>query len=337
MQIPQYHPRHRQCGFSLIEVAVTIILVGMLYGVMMEGFGPAIQFRAKIETEAKLKSLRTSLLTAYKDNMASVEAEPGQRLVFSSGQAIDQQIPGANGRCVSTSTTFLPVARYLETSSTLAHLDGYNQPICVFITPRQTITVTGVALNYHSLAVISPGRDNQVDATTVLSVTGELALGGDDIGVLLDGRSFVQDQFQVTLDALRRTADAYQAYFQARYQADAGRSASIDYFSCGQANCAAAGDPHWDTGGIMPSLGSGGAGVAMDSAMAGGRPFEILGLSQSDVTDGYGGTLQAQNKGDLCRNPGNSNGALTAPPFTAVIYADLPGGTRVSQTVVGIF
>lgn len=328
---------HRQSGFSLIEVAVTIILVGMLYGVMMEGFGPAIQFRARVETEAKLKSLRTSLLTAYKDHMADVEAEPGQKLVIGPGQEITQQLPGANGRCASASSTFFPVARYLETASTAAHFDGFNQPVCIYITPRQSVTVSGVALTYHSIAVISPNQNNQIDAGTALTAAGELSLGGDDSGVLLDGRAFVQAQFQVTLDALRRTADAYQAYFQARYQADPSRSASVNYFSCGVADCSAAGSSRWDNGGIMSSLGSGSVGVAMDSTTPAGRPYEILGLSQSDVTDGYGGTLQVQNQGDLCRNPSNSNGALSSPPFTAVIYTDLPGGTRVSQTVVGIF
>lgn len=332
-----FHSRLRQSGFSFLEVIVTIGLVTMLYSVMMQGFGPAVQFRAKIETEARLKTLRTSLLTAYKDNMTAIDGNAGQVLDFGSGVTIAQQLPGANNRCPSTTTTLAPIARYLDRSSTRAHLDGYNQAFCLYITPRQALVVDGVSLNYHSVAVVSAGQNGVVETGSTLSATGELTLTGDDLGVLMDGRSFVQGQFQVTLDGLRRTADAYQAYFQARYQADPGRSVSIDYFSCGVSDCATASNPHWDMSGAMPSVGSGSSGAAMNSGTAGSRPFEILGLSQSDVTDGFGNVLLMQNQGNLCRNPANASATLQSPPFTAVIYTDLPGGTRVSQTVIGLF
>ncbi|OGT89784.1 MAG: hypothetical protein A2514_14445 [Gammaproteobacteria bacterium RIFOXYD12_FULL_61_37] len=327
----------RQRGFSFLEVIITIGLVTLLYGVMMEGFAPAIQFRAKIETEARLKSLRTSVLAAYKDNMASVDADTGQKLVFTVGSEITQQLPNADNRCVAPNTTFLPIARYLDTASTNAHLDGYNRSLCVYITPRQSVVIDGITLNYHSVALVATAQNGRIDAGTTLSATGELTLAGDDIGVLLDGRSFVQTQFQSTLDALRRTSDAYQAYFQARYQADSDRSISIDYFSCGVADCATAVDAHWDVDGAMPVSGSAGDGAAMNTVTASGRPYEILGLSQSDVTDGYGQVLLMQNRGDICRNPSNSTTALKTPPYTAVIYTTLPGGARLSQTVVGIF
>lgn len=328
--------KHR--GFSFLEVIITIGLVTLLYGVMMEGFAPAISFRAKVETESRLKALRTSLLAAYKDHMDTIDADTAQKLVIATGSEIAQQLPDATTfRCGAPNTTFLPIARYLETASTNAHLDGFGQPLCVYITPRQSVVVDGVTLNYHSVALVSAARDGRINAATTLSAAGELTLGGDDMGVLLDGRSFVQTQFQVTLDSLRRTADAYQAYFQARYQADPDRAISIDYFSCGVANCTTASSARWDVDGSMPVSGSGTNGDPMDTLTASGRPYEILGLSLSDVTDGYGQLLRMQNRGDACRNPSNSTAALTSPPFTAVIYTTLPGGTRLSQTVVGVF
>lgn len=332
--------RTKQAGFSLLEVIVTIGIITILYATMFEGFAPAIQFHAEMQTESKLKSLRESFQTAYKDHMETIEAEVDQIMAFGTGD-IEQKVPAANGRCTSESTTMAPIARYLSESSTRAHLDGYSQPVCIYITAQQSVVVDGVPLSYHSVAIVSPGNNNVVDTGTALSADGELTLGGDDLGVLLDGRAFVQGQFQITIDALRRTADAYQAYFQARYQADSDRAISIDYFSCGDSDCSLASDPHWDMDGAMPELGDTvdpSLGEAMDKVLAdGSKPYEILGLSLTDVKDGYGSTLMVQNRGNLCRNPENANSSLQSPPYTAVLYTEVPGGTRVSQTVVGLF
>lgn len=331
---------NNQRGFTLVEMIVTMVLITALYAIMMEGFAPAIQFRAEIETEAKIKSMRESILAAYKDNISNVDAEVSDKLVFDIGMEIEKALPQADGRCQSDKDTFKPIARYLDQSSTRAHLDGYSQPICVYITTRQSVVVDGVPLDYHSVAIVSPGRNNKIDAGTTLSATGELTLDGDDLGVLLDGRTFVQGRYELTIDELRRVADAYQAYFQSRYQADSTRSISINYFSCGNVNCSVASDPKWDINGTIPVLGNTvdkTIGVPMDTVMAGGIPYEMLGLSLTDVTDGFGNVLYIQNRGDLCRNPNNTDSSLRTPPYTAVIYTTLPSGEKLSQTVVGLF
>lgn len=325
----------RQGGFSLVEVIVTLVLITGLYVTMMQGLAPAIAFKSKIDTEQKLKAMRSSLVSAYQDNVQAIDAVAGQVMTLSDGSTIPQKAANAAGRCTSESTTFTPIARYLDGSASRAHTDGFNQPMCFLITPRQTMTIDGIALNYHSFALVSPGKDGEIHANTKLTNAGELILDGDDIGILLDGRAFIHDRLKETLATVRRASAAYHAYFQARYQADANRALSTNYFSCGALDCSTANVTKWDSGGQMPVLGSGNNGDLANLNTASGRPYQILGLSISDVTDGFGGVISIQNRGNLVRNPNNASASMVQPPYTALIYSTIPGGIRVEQTVVG--
>lgn len=327
--------RTGQAGFSLVEVVITLALVTGLYVAMMQGLGPALSFKSKIETESRLKNMRESLIMTYKDNLNEIDSVATQILTLKGAKTVAQALPSAEGFCGSDATSFTAIGQYLDVSPSRAHLDGFNQPMCFFITPQQTLTIDGVDLKFHSFALVSAGNNGVVDSGTTLSNDGILTLKGDDTGVLIDGRAFMQDRYRETLEALKTTAKAYQGYFQARYQADPSRSLSVDYFSCGAANCASASDAKWDVSGYMPSLGGGASGASAITSTASGVPHQLLGLSKADVTDGYGQPLFIQNTGDLTRNPANATVSMRAPPYTALVYSDIPGGTRLSQTIVG--
>lgn len=329
----------RQRGFTLLEILVALVLIGGLYAIVSDSFGPALAFRAEIETKEKQKDLRAAIFAAYKLNAVTVDAEPAAKLDFGSGTGVMAPVlpDGTTKRCGSTATTFLPVARFSGSSAGVIYRDGYGNPMCLFITTRQSLTVSGSTIYYHSVAVVSPGRNGVIDATTALdNATGNLTLGGDDMGVLLDGRTMAQDRYQVTIESIRRAAEAYQAYFSVRYQTDPARSISVNYFACGNDTTCPPATPNsqWDAGNGMPTTCAGPIDMFRSTGIS---PHAVLGLSESDVTDGYGNRLKLDNCGAGVRNPSNADAAMRTPPYTAVISTTLPGGDTLSQTAVGQF
>lgn len=329
----------RQRGFTLLEVMVAMLLVGALYAIASESFGPALAFRAEVETKERQKDLRQAVHSAYKLNAINVDASSTAELDFGGtyGKLEPVEPDPATKRCAANATTFASVASFSSMSAGDAFRDGYGNPVCVLITPRLSLTVSGSTVYYHSVAIVSPGKNGVIEAGTTLSATtGNMSVDGDDIGILLDGRNFAQERYDLTLESIRRAADAYQAYFSVRYQSDPARSISVDYFSCGDdAACPpATANALWDAGNGMPSTC---AGAVPMFASAGISPHAVLGLSQSDVTDGYGNIITMDNCGSSVRSPGNVTVALRAPPYTAVISTTLPGGGTLSQTAVGQF
>lgn len=326
-----------QRGFTLLEILVALVLIGGISAFVADSFGPALSFRAEIETKEKQKDLRNALLAAYKIHADTVDGESTAKLVLGTA-TLEKISPDATSkRCPSTPTTFSAIARYSSYSAGEVYRDGYGNPICLFITPRQSLTISGSTIYYHSVAIISPGRDGVISNTTALDdTTGDLTTGGDDIGILLDGRLMAQDRYQITLEAVKRAAEAYQAYFSVRYQTDPSRSISVNYFACGDdATCPpATPDSKWDAGNGMPTTCAGPIGMYQTTGIS---PHAVLGLSESDVVDGYGGMLTLDNCGAGVRNPNNPDAAMRTPPFTAVISTSLPGGGVLSQTAVGQF
>ena len=171
--------------------------------------------------------------------------------------------------------------------------------------------------------------DGAIDATTTLSPIGVLTLGGDDKGILVDGRSLMQDKVTQSLAVVNRAADAYQTYFNTRYLANTTRDISIDYFANSDRGGNASSS--WDFGGAMPNTG----GNAVNMVNIGAH--SVLGLTLSDVTDSFGQVLLIDNSSDAVRNPQNGTGALQTPGFTARISTSLPGGQTLSRTVVGSY
>lgn len=332
---------NKQRGFTLLELIVALVIITGIYAVASDAFGPALAFRADIETGDRQKNVRKAIYAAYKINALNVDANAAAVLDFGTTNGvtygtINPALPGANGRCTATAATFATIASFSTASPGDLFRDGYGNPFCVYITPRNSLTVSGNTVNYHSVAIVSGGRNGVVDAGTGLDpVTGSLTIAGDDRGILLDGRAFAQDRYDETFAALKKAADIYQAYFSVRYQSDPSRSISVDYFSCGAASCPPASPvAGWDAGNAMPSTCSG--AIPMYSA-TGTSPNTVLGLSQSDVTDGYGNIIMLDNCGASVRSPGNATATMQAPPYTAVISTTLPGGATLAQTAIGQF
>jgi hypothetical protein len=205
----------------------------------------------------------------------------------------------------------------------------------VFITARLAQAISGVEVPYHGVAIVSTGWNNRLDTvagcgTTGLSAAGVLTVCGDDEGVLVDGLSIAADNVRQSSARMDKIAQAYQSYFQTRFESDPARDVSVDYF-------ASSGTPveRWDGGGAMPSTGCSGAVPLI--AATDTSPHTVLGLSNADVTDAYGQVIQLDNCSNSTRNPNNATIALQAPPYTALVQTTLPGGALLQVSVVGTF
>jgi prepilin-type N-terminal cleavage/methylation domain-containing protein len=317
-----------QKGFSLPEMMVAIALAALFMTTITDALGPALAFFGKQDTTAKLADLRLALESAYKEDSRLVDGQADAVFTVASG-AINPIAPNATGRCASSATTFSAIARYLPSSAGVSAVDGFGQGVCVYITTRQSWTVNGLTYPYHTIAVVSPGYDGAVDATTTLSAAGVLTLGGDDKGIVVDGRKLVGDLVSTTMGQIERASTALSSYFITRYQSNASRDMGVDYFA--RTNRSGAVTSEFDSAGSMPS--TGGAAVAITNNAA----HTVLGLSVADVTDPWGGTLLLDNSSDAVRNPQNATASMRSPGYTARISTTLPNGAVLERTVIGAY
>jgi hypothetical protein len=306
---------------------VAVALMALLMIPLSNMLSPALDMRAKVETDTRLELLKQAALGAYRSELAAVDAQTGAVMTLASG-SLTPVAANAAGACPSTNTTFAPLAPYLQMSSTEAYKDGWGQSLCLLMTTRQSGTHAGVTFWYHNYAFVSPGRDGAIDAGTSLSAT-TFVTGGDDKGAFIDGRLLVATQVEATLAQVKRASDAVHSYFNARYLSNSDRDTAINYFARTNRSGSATGE--FDVSGALPS--TGGSAVAMTSNGIMG----VLGLTVLDVTDPWGGVLQLDNSSDSVRTPENNNASMRSPPFSARVITTLPGGATVMRTAVGTY
>ena len=333
----------RSAGFSLVEILVAISLMAIMTVAVAPQLKYLVNFQSGMQTQNLLSELQSGFAAAYQANVNAIEANSNAVLSFPSG-AVAQATASGTGRCTATAATFAPWSDYTGHAAGSLATDGYGAPLCVFISPRMAVTLNSVPLYYHVVAFVSAGPNRVLDAGTGLNpVTGNLTLAGDDTGITFNGQSFVLGQYNQTVVKMQNIAQALSAYYLMRYQADPTRSASIDYWSNGSPGCTPITTcPRWDSSNTTPpnqiswqnaptAMYTTGTGASTDVAT-------VLALSQNDVTDGFGSIMQFENASSRVRSPdsGAANSPMTFPPYTALISTTLPGGSVLSQAVVGI-
>jgi prepilin-type N-terminal cleavage/methylation domain-containing protein len=320
-----------QAGFTLSEMAIAITLMALLFPVIFEALGPALKYSARVETDSKIKEIKAALIAAYKDNSTAIESEGAARFTTSDGSMIPVLPAQTGGRvCLGTADNLKAISRYLQTSANAAFRDGFGKSFCVYITARQNFTLYGNVLTFHSVAVVSAGSNGTIETGTSMSSDGILTTAGDDIGVVVDGRTLMADKVMTTMAQITKVADAYGIYFSSQFLSNSMRDVSIDYFSVGDRN----GNKRsvsFDLNGVMPNTLNQGARMNVGSP----SPMTVLGLTLADVTDAFGNVLYIDNSSDAIRSPDNTSSSLRRPAFTAQVYTILPNGGRLLQTVVG--
>jgi len=325
---------NRQRGFSVAEIMIAVAVIGLMVNSLGTGLTSTLSFQARQVTQNKLSAWRNGISSFYLVNAMSIETDANAEL--NTGAII---VPPANPNAVTkqcniTAANIADIATRSGYASGDLRVDGYNHSFCMLISPRMSQVISGVTIYYHSIAIVSPGKNGVVEASTTMDANGNLLIDTtkDDVGVLFDGRQFAQNNYNLTLANLQRTSSAYTAYYAARYQSDLARNLATDYFSCGSATCVAA-VAGWDAAGSMLSTCATGP-ISMVPA-AGITPYTVLGLSQTDVSNAWGTPFMMDNCSNSIRSPGNATASMQVAPYTAQIYTTIPGGSTLTITSVG--
>lgn len=319
-------------GFSLVEMLIAIALMAIMTVSVTPQLRYLLDFQASADTRNSLNELLAGLSSAYQANVSSIEADANPEINFGAAGTMTQAVAKAGSRCNASANSFLPWASFTGRSAATLYKDGYGAPLCVLINPQASVLLDGFPLYYHVVAFVSTGANNILDAGTTLDAAGNLNLGGDDMGVVFDGRAFAIQAYNTTSSRIQSLSQALQAYYLARYQSDPTRSSSIDYWSNG------AGSPdtsRWDASNPGNLIAYQTVATPMYTG-TGSDMTTALGVSRNDVTDGYGNIVQFENASQAVRSPVNTVSDMAIPPYTAMISTTLPGNIRYSESVVGI-
>jgi prepilin-type N-terminal cleavage/methylation domain-containing protein len=341
-------------GFTLIELAVSLIIISLLTFLMSEQFGPFLNYKQRVDTERRLGVLDAAFKSAYRAEFTSIATTDEAKLVLDAGE-IEPAGPNADGTCSSNANTLQAMARYLNMALPDSFVDGGGAPLCFFISPQLTGAVDSTQILYHRIAVVAPGFDRRINSVTGCPGSGfdddmNLRLCGDDRGFLLSGEDVVAEQARAVIKKIERVARAYEVFFQTRYLQNASRNPSLNYFyglkSDGTA-CSAA--SRCDVGSTMRmsvdeascSLTVGESGSTLfDPSLGDASPHRVLGLSEDDVRVDANTFLSYDNCSARVRSPRHTTTASSIAPFTARIFVDLStgiGSSMIERTAVGLY
>lgn len=345
--------KHRNRGFTLLEVLIAMALVAVLSALILSSLAPWIAFRQKMETQTRMVDLAQGLKATFDNNAFRIavgndaetfeyRAANGTYATFAKNGDL-----AAESRCDETAS-LSGMSGFLTQPPDEAQFDGFRNVFCFAVSqPLVEQVDSDVPLYYRVVAVISPGRNGQIDEGTEFNATtGVLQLGGDDLGETISSLPFTRQKYRDTVARLDRVAQAFEQHFTVSYLANAARDLSVYYF-----------DPEgeWSASATTPIK----LAEAPDIVLADGSGREVRfsvpqTFGQSDLASAYETILPAGDAsvppnwfvlstGSLPDARGNTASANTSgrPPFTLLLGAPFPaqgGGTRyIVRTVVGAY
>lgn len=218
-------------GFSIIEILVSIALITILSFLTLSSFGPWLDFRAKLETEQKLKDLQTLLSSAYDQNARRIDSNSNLPWLLRDGVTLSPSTVSTEGACNSQSETLGLLQEYAPLSGVGDGRDGYGGDVCILMARPKMVNYQGIQLPQRIVALVSPGKNGILDSAAPLdSETGRLTLVGDDMGVVISGLSIHQRKVELIEAKLNRISNAYETYYALRFQSNAQRDVRINYF-----------------------------------------------------------------------------------------------------------
>jgi prepilin-type N-terminal cleavage/methylation domain-containing protein len=331
-----------QGGFSLIEILITLALVTLLSVAALNALMPWLAFKQTLDTDRKLQDMRSTLETAYAANSMSIDIQTGATFL---GLTHDPATAGNScGTAANLDALGQPaLSAYLKESAISSSNDGFALPLCFFVSPLLSRDVEGAKIYYHTIAIVSTGKNGTLDVGTSFdSTTGQLTLadGGDDRGVVLSGYAIQYAKYRDTLDRMNRVASLYESYFTTRFLNTADRDVSRDYFYSGGTG--------GDSGGAVPAtsgwtpvstLFSAALGVSAGESTSAfeqlSGPLATVYTNNIEVAN-YGEQIVVNGQTTRVRSPATLGTGAT-PPYTALLRAKLPGpaDNYVVRAVVG--
>ena len=319
----------RARGFTLVEILIAMTLLTLISAFMLSSLGPWLAFKQKLDTDRKLMEVKALFSTIYERNAWTVETDPGPVFTFSGGVLTNSPMNGAT--CVSQIAALNGLSQYFSDGLPAGEQDGHGNPFCILISPQLTQFYNGLPVYYHNIALVSMGRNAVKEAgTSINPANGALTLAGDDTGILITGFTIHSKKYQETADRLDRVAKLYEQYFTARFLSNPARDVTIDYFAAGNPSGS------WDTsGGTVPGTGlfAGPGADPISSVLA------SLGIGPEEGQSAYeiNNTMYVANFNETVpAGPAvRSSVGGTPPPFTAILYAPMPGGTNLVKIATG--
>lgn len=308
----------RQQGFTLIELLISLAILTAISLSLLSFLAPWMAFKQKLDTDRKLMEMKALFSTVYERNAWAVETTAAATFTYVGG-ALTNSTLTANRTCDSQAAALAPLASYFSDGLPQGEQDGYSNPFCFLVSPQLSVQKNGVNVYYHNIAIVSAGRNSQLEPTTTMSASGALNLAGDDTGVLINGFTIQEKKFRETESRLARIASLYESYFTARFLLNPSRDALVDYFGNGGAS--------FDSSGSVPTTSGVFAPVGSILGTLGLGPEESVSAYESNnaITVGNYNECTTHAAGTTCvRSPATpSSGG--APPYTAVLRAPLPG------------
>ncbi|GBE49133.1 hypothetical protein BMS3Bbin13_00032 [bacterium BMS3Bbin13] len=364
-------------GFSLIEILISLAVIAIMTAVLYPGFVYSVRFVERVQTEARLRVLANTFRQAYEDNAINVDGFAG-----SSPKGGTIYFPGKLKGVRSYSFTTARSAKLSNITKTLQSgflyllqhggesakyyaLDGFSNPIWVFVSNTLYAKWNGYPVYYHNIAFVSSDGNPQIDQGTSFNPSnGTLTLGGHDLGIVVSGLAVETGLYQSTLETLHSVAQVYDMFFTSQYLNSENRDPTVDYFSKAPAGASSSVAAQFDSSSpISNSCGDcGGWSYAGDpypgsasvpqtdfsQLLVDCQPATVLGGFAQ--TTGYGpGQLNsafgqpiaicngpnADGKGRGVRNPDSANPNLIQAPYTALVEAWASNRVVLSVPVVG--
>lgn len=317
--------RRHQSGFTLVELALTVVLLGLLSWGVMGSYAYFARAQGEFATRDRMERLRTAFVSTYRSYSRAVDSVSTQDFFLAAGQSIANNTDAGNA---STAAALVRVAEFGQLSPYEAQNDEFQGRFRFLVSSRlSTVMPSGYTVFFHKVAIVSPGYNRILEAgTTMNAATGAVTVAGDDFAVVVDGFQVQRELAENTVSRVDKIAKAYELYFTNRYLANPARDVSIDYFAATGPTPA-----RWDAGGLAANSG----GVFANATAL--NMSAAIGLAANDLNDAYGTPIQVDNSSVSTRNPENATVAMSIPPYSALVRANLVAGQTYTRSATGSF
>lgn len=327
--------KKRMLGFSLMEVVLVVVGMGLLMMAMSRDATGVLDFAARADTKRRLVIIQSAGWAGYQQNIGVAEANAGAEMTWDGvtikGAPLDTVVAdpfSATGSGQWNDPIYKRrLAKYAAAGdANQFELDGHNRPWRLWVSPRLTRAHHGTTLFYHKLAMVSAGQNGRVEST--MTSAGDLTLGGDDQGVVIDGFEAQKEALETTEARLDQLQRLLQTYYQARYLADPSRDPARNYYS--NADPTAATSPSlWDAGGPIAPL------AAATPIEGSGVPSAIGAGGGVNLQSAWPSTpIRLETVSTRARHPANGTMSMASPPYSAWLSVALPWYDGSSATEV---
>jgi hypothetical protein len=231
--------KNQQSGFTILEVVITILFFMLLIMAGTAAIGPWVTWKQRYDTLAKLEVLKKGVEIAYRTSAWQIDNDENPKLLnnttaheLSSALPTGMVCPTSMDD-LSSNTGWQYLFSYLGTDKANALTDGYNNPLCIIISPRLKKTVDNSVIYYRVFSFISKGANREIDNAGYAAdpVTGMIqAVSGDDMMVYVTGQDIQTSNYESIKKKIEKVSSAYQEYFHSRFLMNVSQNVYLDYF-----------------------------------------------------------------------------------------------------------